>query len=413
MHEGNTLFGRFFKVREATQGLVQPLAIEDMVVQTMAAVSPPKWHLAHTTWFFETFILQQKKGYKLFEPEFCYLFNSYYEGVGPYFPKNKRGTLSRPLVSEVMAYRAYVEDAIKRLAGEEDAVSLELGIQHEQQHQELLLTDILHIFSKNPLTPAYKEGCLPRANEPPPLSMLSFEGGVHRVGYAGKGFAFDNEQPCHEVLLAPYRLSNRLVSAGEYLAFMEDGAYDNPLLWLSDGWDWLKKTGVRAPLYWARLPEGGYEVMTLHGRLPLDPHRPVCHVNYYEADAFARWMGNRLPTEFEWEVAAAALPKSGHFMEEGVYVPFASASFKDELGQAFGDCWEWTSSPYTPYPRFRPFSGAAGEYNGKFMVNQLVLKGGSLVTPKDHIRASYRNFFPAETRWQFSGIRLADDGAAS
>ncbi len=406
-------------VRRATEALAEPLAIEDQVVQTCPEVSPTKWHRAHTSWFFETFLLvPHLQGYRPFHPLFAYLFNSYYNAVGGQHPRSRRGLLSRPTVAEVAAYRRHVDDGMEALLEGADgellarlAPVLALGRNHEQQHQELLLTDIKHVLGDNPLRPAYRElpppTPLPGSEPPaPPPAWLELPGGVVEIGHAGDGFAFDNEGPRHEELLRPVRLASRLVTAGEYLAFIADGGYRRPELWLSDGWDTVRRRGWTAPLYWE--PGEGRDdwfLYTLGGRRELDPLEPVAHVSFYEADAYARWAGARLPLEQEWETAAGVEAIEGNFVEDGLLHPRTAAG--EGLLQMYGDLWEWTASPYRPYPGYRPAAGALGEYNAKFMCNQMVLRGGSCATPRDHIRRTYRNFFGPEARWQFTGIRLA------
>lgn len=407
----------FAAVRDLTQALSLPLSAEDQQVQTMADVSPTKWHLAHTTWFFETFLLlPHLPGYEVFHPGFGYLFNSYYEAVGARHPRPERGFLSRPSLEEVRAYRAHVEAAMARLierSAREGWAGLAplfaLGLAHEQQHQELIVTDITHVLSCNPLLPAaYPRRILPRAAETAPdLTWIDVPGGIHAIGWAGRGFAFDNEGPRHEVLLRPFRLASRPVTNGEYLDFINDGGYAEPRWWLSDGWARVQAGGWQAPLHWRAGPEG-WRLFTPHGPEPLDPAAPVCHVSFYEASAYAAWAGKRLPSEAEWEVAAQGVAVQGHFLDLAALSP-RPAPAGPGLAQMFGDVWEWTQSPYAAYPGYRPAAGAIGEYNGKFMCNQMVLRGGSCATPSGHVRASYRNFFPPEARWQFSGFRLADD----
>jgi len=398
-------------------------------VQPMADASPPKWHLAHTTWFFETFLLKPlKPGYRPFHEQFEALFNSYYNGVGQPFPRAERGRLSRPTVTEVYDYRAAVDEAMEQLIGsaiEPELVAgrVELGLHHEQQHQELMLTDIKANLGTNPLYPPYRSPASPattlRAAAAPPQSPAAprfrvFDGGIVTVG-AAEGFAFDNERPRHQVLIHPFELGERLITNGDYLAFMADGGYQSPELWLADGWAALqtarREARTPAPRYWTEV-DGGWAEYRLDGLAELDPQRPVTHVSYYEADAFARWAGCRLPTEFEWELAAGAVLDAdrqalarGNFVECGELHPRAAGA--PGLSQLFGDCWEWTSSDYGPYPGFEPLGGTLGEYNGKFMSGQRVLRGGSCATPLDHIRPSYRNFFYPGDRWQFTGIRLA------
>lgn len=406
---------RYRRVRERSEALCRPLAVEDYVVQSMDDVSPPKWHLAHVTWFFETFVLKPADaGYRLFHPAYEYLFNSYYNAVGPQYPRPRRGLLSRPTVREVYAYRAQVDAAIARLvadAGREAwrraAPLLLLGLHHEQQHQELFVYDLKHNFAVNPLKPAYR-GDLPVSNaEAPALEWIEFAGGVREIGHDGAGFAFDNEGPRHRLLLDDFRLASRPVTNGEFLAFIEEGGYGRPELWLADGWVTVLEEGWRAPLYWEER-DGAWHVMTMGGLRPLNPHEPVSHVSYYEADAFARWAGKRLPLEAEWEAAAEPLAREGNFVERGYFHPTPAKEGEGGLKQMFGDVWEWTQSPYVPYPGYRPASGAVGEYNGKFMSNQVVLRGGSCATPEDHIRATYRNFFYPHQRWMVAGFRLAE-----
>ena len=415
--EAPALLERYALVRAASEALAAPLSPEDQCLQSCAFASPTKWHLAHTSWYFETFVLASiDPDYAPFHPRFGYLFNSYYHTVGTMHARPERGLLSRPSVAEVMDYRRHVDEAVRRelAAGRLDREHrglLELGIHHEQQHQELILTDIKHAFSGNPLRPAYLAP-RPRANPPPlpPLRFFEHEGGLYETGHEGDGFAFDNERPRHPVHLAGFALASRPVSCGEYLAFMEDGGYQRPELWLSDGWDTVGREGWRAPAYWEReAPDDAWELLTLHGPRRVYPDEPVTHVSFYEADAFARWADARLPGEAEWEVAARGQPVAGNFVESGVLHPRTSEPRPDGASQLFGDVWEWTASPYVAYPGYRAPRGPVGEYNGKFMCNQLVLRGGSCVTPRSHLRASYRNFFQPETRWQFSGIRLARD----
>ena len=413
------LAGAYLTVRERTTALAAPLETEDFVVQSMPDASPAKWHLAHTSWFFETFVLGgEGTGYSPAHPEYGELFHSCFIGVGRRHLQPERGLLSRPTVAEVFAYRRRVDEAMLRtLAGEAPprvADIVTLGLHHEQQHQELLLTDLKHLFSKNPLHPAYR----PAAEEPgerettPPLRFLSFPGGAPPFGHQGSGFAFDNETPRHSRLIPPFQLASRLVTNGEYLEFVEEGGYRSSSLWLSDGWDAAQAGGWEAPLYWRRDGEGFVE-FSFGGLGPLVPEAPVSHVSYYEADAFARWRESRLPTEFEWESAAADLPVRGAFVENGRFRPSPARNAgpgSRQPAQLFGDAWEWTASAYLPYPRYRSTAGAIGEYNGKFMNGRMVLRGGSCLTPESHIRASYRNFLRPDARWQVTGIRLARDG---
>lgn len=406
----HALGDRYRQVRQLSEWICQPLAIEDYVIQTMPDVSPPKWHLAHTTWFFETFLLKPYlPEYEVFHPQFGYLFNSYYEAIGDRHPRPARGLLSRPTVETVYQYRAYVDQAMQRFLAtplEPDIEALlTLGLHHEQQHQELLLTDLKHILALNPLHPVYRE--LPASPEPIAAKehWLDYAGGLHTIGYDGNGFAFDNEGPVHSVYLQDYYLASRLVTNGEYLEFIQADGYSKPEYWLSEGWATVQAAQWRSPLYWEQI-DGAWHVMTLSGLRPLNLHEPVCHVSFYEADAYARWAGKRLPTEAEWEVAARSISIQGNLLERGYLHPIP-ASGTTRPDQLFGDVWEWTQSAYLPYPRFAPAAGAIGEYNGKFMCNQMVLRGGSCVTPPHHVRATYRNFFPPAARWQFSGIRLA------
>ena len=406
---------RYLEIRRTTEQLCRPLAIEDHVLQAMPDVSPAKWHLAHVSWFFETFLLTPHlPGYEPLDPAYTFLFNSYYNGVGPQFSRPARGHLSRPGVADVFAYRAWVDRGMERLLAAMDieragavAALVELGLNHEQQHQELILTDIKYNLAVNPLHPAYHATAVPRGTATAPLAWRELRGGLVPIGYDGAGFAFDNEGPRHTVYLRPFRLADRLTTNGEYLEFIDAGGYRTPGPWLSEGWRAVQERGWQAPLYWER-QDGSWWTQTLSGFLPLDLHGPVTHVSYYEADAYARWRGARLPTEPEWEHAAARLPIGGNLQERGIFHPLPATS-DEPLAQLFGDVWEWTQSAYAPYPGYRTEPGAVGEYNGKFMVSQLVLRGGSCVTPASHIRASYRNFFPPDARWQFSGIRLAED----
>jgi ergothioneine biosynthesis protein EgtB len=407
--ESETLDTRYRRVRELTEELAAPLSPEDQTVQSMPDTSPTKWHRAHVTWFFETFLLEPHlAGYEAFHPRYRYLFNSYYEAVGDRFPRPRRGVVSRPGAADVGAYRAYADEAMEQLlAGllAPEVVDLvELGLNHEQQHQELLLMDIKHVLAANPMQPAY----LPLTADGPsgvsPAHRISHPGGVVEVGNEGAGFSFDNELPRHEVLLAPFALDSRPVTCGQWLSFIDDGGYSRPDLWLSDGWAMVQADGWTSPMYWSAA-NGAWMVFTLGGERPCKEAEPVCHVSYYEADAFARWAGARLPTEAEWEVVARNHVGEGNVLDLSALHPRSATN-----GVSFlGDVWQWTSSAYSPYPGFHPAPGAVGEYNGKFMVGQYVLRGGSCVTPPGHTRASYRNFFPPAARWPFTGLRLAYD----
>ncbi|MGA8691249.1 MAG: ergothioneine biosynthesis protein EgtB [Methyloceanibacter sp.] len=410
-----SLHDRLATTRQLSTELARPLSDEDQVVQANDDASPTKWHLAHTTWFFEAFVLKPfLEGYRVFDESFEYCFNSYYESVGPRQPRAKRGLLTRPSADQVCAYREHIDEALARLGASGEAppeaqALIELGIHHEQQHQELLLTDILSLFAAEPLRPAYRRASPGVAvAQASPLDWVSFDGGIFPVGHDGKGFAYDNEGPRHEALLRPFKLASRCVTNGEWIGFIEDGGYATPTLWLADGWATVKARGWTAPLYWEEA-EGGFMQMSLLGFRSIDPAAPVCHVSYYEADAFARWAGCRLPTEFEWEVAASSLAPEGRMLGAGHLRPMSAESGEARLKQMYGDVWEWTGSAYLPYPGFKPATGAVGEYNGKFMCSQLVLRGGSCATPEGHIRKTYRNFFYPHQRWQFMGLRLAAD----
>ncbi len=401
-----SLLDRYRAVRAATVALARPLSAEDQMLQSMPDASPTKWHLAHTSWFFETFLLAAQAGYRVFDERFAFLFNSYYEGVGPRIARADRGLISRPSLDEVAAYRRHVDDAMARLleSGGGDAALVELGLHHEQQHQELILTDIKHGLAANPLHPPYRAAPAPARALPPAAEpqFRRFEGGLIWIGHEGPGFAFDNEGPRHRCFLRAFAIADRPVTCGEYLRFMRDGGYQRPDLWLSDGWHERERQGWRAPLYWHQRGDD-WDVFTLSGLRPVDEREVVAHVSYYEADAFARWRGMRLPTEAEWEHAAEGMPLSGHFADGGQFHPGPARP------GLYGDVWQWTQSPYTPYPGYRPLPGTIGEYNGKFMSNQMVLRGGSCFTPAGHIRPTYRNFFPPASRWQATGIRLAGD----
>jgi ergothioneine biosynthesis protein EgtB len=429
MSNAESLLARFRSVRAATMEFAAPLSPEDMMVQSSAEASPVKWHLAHTSWFFETFVLAEFiAGYEPFDPEFRWLFNSYYKSLGEMPEKKLRASFSRPPLDRILAYRSHVDAAICRLleqTPEDEALRrITLGLEHEYQHLELAATDIKHAFFTNPLHPAY----LPIATAPPigdrmapQLEWLSFTPaapGIVEIGVSPDpasldSFAFDNETPRHPVYLAPFRLASRPVTCAEYLAFLDEEGYSRPEMWLSEGWDTMRDEGWQAPLYWKRdtATKSGWAIFTMRGWQPLDDisETPVCHLSFFEADAFARWSGHRLPTEFEWEYVAAQEAVGGNLLESQSFHPQPARGAG--LQQMFGDVWEWTQSPYTGYPGYKPLPGALGEYNGKFMSSQMVLRGGSCVTPQSHLRATYRNFFPAATRWQFSGLRLASDGA--
>ncbi len=406
---------RYRAVRATTEALCEPLAIEDMIPQSMPDASPAKWHLGHTSWFFETFILGDLTGYQPAQPLYRHIFNSYYQAVGTMHPRPHRGLLTRPTVAEVRDYRRRIDErmlaTIDSVAGAdwpEIARRLEIGLHHEQQHQELLLMDVKHLFAQSPLDPIYAPADPPPGTEERPLRWHRYDGGTVDIGHTGDGFAFDNELPRHRVLLADYQLADRLVTAGEWLDFMADGGYDTPSLWLSDGWARVCDEGWRAPLYWRQV-DGAWHWHSLRGVHPVDRATPVVHVSQFEADAFARWADARLPSEAEWEHAAAPLPVAGNFVDTGALHPQPAPASADAPVQMFGDVWELTASPYTPYPRYRAAAGALGEYNGKFMSGQQVLRGGACVTPADHARATYRNFFYPHQRWAFSGLRLARD----
>jgi len=408
--EGTSLLTRYQAVRQLTLDLVAPLEPEDMVIQSMPDCSPARWHLAHVTWFFEHFILASDPGYRPYREGWDYLFNSYYYSVGDMFKRPQRGLLSRPTVAEVVEYRRHVDERMcemiaKRQGEQEFRFLLTLGLNHEQQHQELLLTDIKHAFSLNPLKPAYRKDLeLPSA----PLravEFIEFPGGIVEIGADASDFSFDNETPRHRTLLNPFRLASRPVSNAEYKSFIEDGGYGNPEFWLSEGWMNRQEHQWERPIYWSERLDSEFSLL---GEIDLGPDRPVCHLSYFEADAYARWAGARLPTEAEWEHAAAGEPVDGNLLNRGHLHP-AGGTTDRHLSQVFGDTWEWTRSAYTAYPGFKPLAGSLGEYNGKFMCGQMVLRGGSCVTPADHVRATYRNFFYPASRWQFSGIRLAAD----
>lgn len=411
---------RYRAIREATQALTRSLTPEDQLAQSMPDASPTKWHLAHTTWFWETFLLvPHLDGYRPFDPRFHYLFNSYYEALGPRQPRPERGLLTRPSLDDVLAYRAHVDEAMGRLLADGAgawATLLDLGLAHEEQHQELVLMDILHLFAQSPLQPAYAppRWSMAHSQPPEPMRFVRFEGGLVEIGHAGpdtgEGFAFDNEGPRHKVWLEAFELSDRLVTNAEWLAFMEDGGYRRAELWLAEGWARAQAEGWDAPAYWQPTTGGDWSAMTLHGLRPVDPASPVSHVSFYEAEAYAAWADARLPTEAEWEHAAQGLPVAGNFTASGRLAETTPPPAAG-LRQMFGDLWEWTRSAYAPYPGFKAAGGAVGEYNGKFMAGQFVLRGGACVTPAGHVRASYRNFFYPQQRWMFSGVRLARDAA--
>jgi ergothioneine biosynthesis protein EgtB len=403
---------RYLGVRGLTEELAAPLSAEDQTVQSMPDVSPTKWHRAHTSWFFETFLLEPYlPGYRLFHPDFAYLFNSYYEAMGPRYARHERGLVSRPGCDEIARYRAYVDEHMTGLLegglGGRSAFLVELGINHEQQHQELMLMDIKHVLSMSPLDAQYVAPAAPARSGGSGGSgggWVSHDGGLVPIGHPGGGFAFDNEGPVHQVHLAPFSVSDSLVTCQEWLEFIADGGYKRPELWLSDGWAAVQASRWEAPLYWAQDPDDRWTVFTLTGRRAIVADEPVCHISYYEADAFAAWAGARLPTEFEWETIAGDAPENGNFLD-----PRRPHPGRQDSAAFYGGAWNWTASAYLPYPGFKPASGAVGEYNGKFMINQQVLRGGSCVTPAGHIRPTYRNFFPPSARWPFTGVRLARD----
>lgn len=416
------LLTRYRLVRERTEALAEPLSAEDQNLQSMPEASPVKWHRAHTSWFFETFVLKPNlPGYTIVDQRYEYLFNSYYNAIGEQFPRPKRALISRPDVDQVGAWRRHVDSAMLRLIEHAErgrietlAPLIELGLNHEQQHQELMLTDLKHALSFNPCAPTVGEPGDDGASTPHPLRFFDFPGGEVEIGHAGKGFCFDNETPRHRALLNhDYALASRPASWREWLAFIDDGGYTEPLLWLADGWAWVQANGIDSPLYLRLDEHEGWQQFTLAGWKTPDLNAPACHLSFYEAHAFAEWAGHRLPSEFEWEAAAARLPGSqaagGQFADCGRWHPEPVAAVADFPAAMFGTVWEWTASSYSPYPGFRPAEGAVGEYNGKFMANQMVLRGGSCATPVGHVRASYRNFFYPPDRWQFTGVRLAHD----
>jgi ergothioneine biosynthesis protein EgtB len=410
------LLNRFKSVRNFSLEICKPLITEDYVIQSMPDVSPTKWHLSHTSWFFETFILKEAfKNYKSLHPQYAYLFNSYYIQAGERFERPKRGLLSRPSVKEVYQYREYVDKNMTGFLESNDkeifqklAPVIEIGLHHEQQHQELMLTDIKHVFSINPLYPVYMDIKDIKAENLSSIKWIPFEEGIHEIGFKGKGFSYDNESPQHKEYVAPFSIASRLITNGEYMKFIEDGGYNKPELWLSDGAATIASEKWEAPFYWKKI-DGEWWNFKLTGFKKVNPDEPVCHVSFYEADAFARWIGARLPTETEWEVASSNLKIKGNFVENKNFHPVPAADENNQLKQMFGDVWEWTRSSYSPYPGYKTLPGALGEYNGKFMSGQMVLRGGSCATSETHIRKTYRNFFPPNARWQFMGIRLAKD----
>ena len=418
---GTSMIERYRRVRQFTVDFCAPLAPEDMVVQTRENVSPTKWHLAHTTWFWETFVLREHApGYEPIDDTYAYLFNSYYIQAGERHCRDQRGYISRPTVEQVLGFRRHVDEAMHALWDEADdatrqqlAPLIELGLQHEQQHQELMVTDLKHVLSVNPLRPAYRSGLAPPEGDAPPLAWHAFDEGLYEIGYDGDGFCYDNEEPRHRAFVEAFELANRPVTNGEFIAFIEDGGYETPALWLSPGWATVQEREWSEPFYWEE-KGGGYVYYTLGGERPVNPDAPAVHLSYYEADAFARWAGARLPSEAEWELAARSHPVEGHFVGEERFQPIpatdaSAGGSSDGLHQLFGDVWEWTRSAYGPYPGYEPLPGAIGEYNGKFMSGQYVLRGGSCATSQNHVRPTYRNFFHPDECWQFTGLRLARD----
>ncbi|MGQ0792481.1 MAG: ergothioneine biosynthesis protein EgtB [Deltaproteobacteria bacterium] len=415
--ESKSLLERYKSVRRFSEKICETMETEDYVIQSMPDASPAKWHLAHTSWFFETFILSERaKNYKPLNPDYRYLFNSYYIQLGKRHARTERGFISRPTVREVYRYRSHVDESMSGFLDSAPAADIEeilplieIGIHHEQQHQELMLTDIKHALSVNPLRPALfpSNKSASQVSDIPSLSWIEFGEGIHSMGHAGDGFGFDNEFPRHRVFVQDFELASRLATCAEYMEFIEDGGYERAELWLSDGWAAVQANGWSAPMYWENAGGGAWEHFTLSGMRRVNAAEPVCHISHYEANAFARWAGGRLPTEAEWEMAAARLATEGNFAESGNYHPAGLMGSGTGLRQMFGDVWEWTESAYLPYPGYKPVAGALGEYNGKFMSGQMTLRGGSCATPASHIRATYRNFFPPSARWQFMGARLA------
>ncbi len=402
---------RYLEIRSFTQDLCKPLKTEDYVAQPIIDVSPPKWHLAHTTWFFETFILKEfVKGYKIFHQDYNFLFNSYYNTAGDRVIRPSRGNMTRPSVEEVLEFRAYVDEHMVKLLDEgikDESLAhfIEVGLNHEQQHQELLICDIKYILNQAPLYPAYKDNFQKSNLKSRPLQYYRFDEGVYEIGFEGNEFSFDNERGKHKTFLHAFSIADRLVNNAEYMEFILDGGYENSVHWLSDGWDWVQNNNINSPLYWFK-DDGDWKQFTLYGKQDIDWYAPVTHVSFYEADAFARWKGQRLATEAEWEVACLDYGDidKGNFVDSGKMKPLA-----DGNNQFYGDCWEWCNSAYLPYPGYEQAEGALGEYNGKFMINQMVLRGGSCATSKSHIRPTYRNFFHPNLQWQYTGVRLAKD----
>lgn len=413
-HSKEQLIDRFKAIRNFSHQLVEPLETEDFVVQAIENTSPAKWHLAHVSWFYETFVLEKAiPDYKSLHPQYSYIFNSYYLQTGEPHKRSKRGLLSRPTVEQVFEYRDYVDQQIQIFLDQASDAQLkefgpviEIGNHHEQQHQELMLTDIKYMFAQNPLYPEYRELSITEGTNPNPLNWISFDDGIYEIGNKGGGYTYDNEHPRHRKFLEPFEIADRLITNGEFMEFMEDDGYGRSELWLDDGWATVNKNNWDAPLYWAQ-KDGQWYYYTLGGFREVNPNEPVTHVSYYEADAYARWAGERLPTEAEWEVSAGDKPYSGNFVEKGNFHPSPVQENSNGLKQMYGDVWEWTMSAYEPYPGYKPLPGALGEYNGKFMCSQYVLRGGSCATSETHIRKTYRNFFYPDARWQFNGIRLA------